>query len=212
LSSQQSVFSAVVVREGDKHIFTTLHNLTAVTAEDTAIINEEIPIHIPQTTEKLGDYKISLYQVFRGGISGTYYSDLMMFSDMKVMERIDKAINLTWSRSDQWSSIHWKGFIMDPGITEKCCLFHVKGDNVRLWIDQFLVIDEWSGDVTTPLTFSFTAFHDLAAFGNGDNHLHEITLQVRQTDRAERHDVSLSWNASGSMKVVDSSYLYAKAS
>jgi hypothetical protein len=233
--SQQSLFSTVLVREDDKSKFHTFHNLTAVgttvgATEEIVTTQEDdvLSFQLPQLmTEKIGNYKISLYQVFRGGILGTYYSDLMMSSNMKVMERIDKVVNFTWStgggHNNLWSSIHWKGFIRNPGITEKCCLFQVKGDNVRLWIDQFLVLDEWSDTTSstspaTPPISSFSAFHDLsgAVVGDGD-YIHEISLHVRQIHMDSLdffHDgrVSLSWNASGSMDIVDPSYLYAKAS
>lgn len=229
--SQHSLFSTVLVREDDKSKFHTFHNLTDVGTTEKIVTTQEddvLSIHLPQLmTEKIGNYKISLYQVYRGGILGTYYSDFMMSSNMKVMERIDKVVNFTWSTGgghNLWSSIHWKGFIRNPGITEKCCLFQVKGDNVRLWIDQFLVLDEWSDTTSstppaTPVS-SFSAFHDLsgaAVVGDGDHYIHEISLQVRQIHMDSLdffHDgrVSLSWNASGSMDIVDASYLYAKAS
>jgi len=145
--------------------------------------------------QRSGVYNIRVYELIKGGLWGTYYSDLS--SDKKRMERIDEAVNLAWSQ-DIGSSMRWRGFVQHPGTA--CCAFQVEGENVRLWIDGFLVIDSWHDS-----TYETPAFFGL------HNHLgpelFEITLEIRQFRTSSSH-VRLLWNATGEMEVINSHFLY----
>jgi hypothetical protein len=82
------------------------------------------------------------------GLTGEYY-DNIDFTELK-LTRIDPTVDFDWSGGspdpvlgpDQFS-IRWRGFVV-PKFSEDYTLYTVSDDGVRLWIDDQLVINNWS--------------------------------------------------------------------
>jgi hypothetical protein len=82
------------------------------------------------------------------GLSGEYY-DNIDFTSLK-LSRIDPAIDFDWMGGspdlvigpDQFS-IRWRGFVV-PRFSEDYTFYTVSDDGVRLWIEDQLVINNWS--------------------------------------------------------------------
>lgn len=132
-------------------------------------------------------------QLSSQGIQGTYYLNEFMTKDSLHFDRIDQAVNLTTTHA----SIRWNGFISTPESSSNCCSFQVKAEYYRLWIDQMLLLDEWSDarkSSTTYLDFSLM-----------DEPFVEVILEVRNSKT-----VVFEWNATGEMAPIDSSHLHHK--
>ena len=184
------LFSVFATRESDDKSFHMKFNVSDFQE------SESIPLYLAPLRRR-GIYNIRVYELTKGGIVGTYYSDLKMSSDEKRMERIDEVVNLAWSQ-DIGSSMRWRGFVQHPGTA--CCAFQVEGENIRLWIDGFLVIDSWHDS-----TYETPAFFGLNKHSGSE--LFEIILEIRQFRTSSSH-IRLLWNATGKMEVIDSYFLY----
>lgn len=182
VATRPYLFSVFATRESDDKSYHMKFNVSDF------LESEAIPLYLAPLRRR-GVYNIRVYELTKGGIVGTYYSDLMMSSNEKRMERIDEAINLAWSQ-EIGSSMRWRGFVQHPGTA--CCAFQVEGENVRLWIDGFLVIE------TPP----FFGVHN-----HSGSELFEIILEIRQFRSSSSH-IRLLWNATGEMEVIDSHFLY----
>lgn len=191
--SRQSLFSLVATREGDNKRFRLKYNASKFQAKDS------VSLFLTTLHEK-GVYNIRVHQLARGGLWGNYYYDLVLHE--KRMERIDEAVNLTWTQ-DIGSSMRWHGFIKRPEMNNStaCCMFQVEGQNTRFWIERFLVIDSWNDSTFSP------AFYELGKSTSRDNSdLFELTLEVGQLSSPSH--IRLLWNATGQIEVIGSEFLY----
>ena len=191
--SHHNIFFAVAQRESDDEKFSMTFNATA--KGSTA----EVPFYLSGIAD-VGQYNVHVYQVASGGLLGSYFSDFALSKSMPTMQRVDSAVNFTWSQ-EMASSVRWNGFIKTPDTSLPCCAFHVEADNARLWVNNFLIIDEWHQSVTGSST---SGFYNL---GDKDD-IHEITLEVRQFNSWP--SIKLMWDAENGIDVIQSNYLLFK--
>jgi len=141
--------------------------------------------------DKPGDYIVHVHQIVQGGLVGYYYSDLLLSNIDKT--RVDANLNFTWSES-LIQSARWDGFIqLQETDVEECCTFYVSGKNVRLWIDRYLIIDEW--DHSLEKVVQFSGFYPLR-----QHEVVELMVEVRDIDF--KSPVTLMWSANGFIRTV----------
>jgi hypothetical protein len=189
-----NLFFARAKRESDGKTFYMSFNVTGNG------LTTEVPLHLTDIDED-GQYHVEFYQISNGGLTGAYFADAMMPNHKTMMQRIDSAVNFTWSQSAA-TSVRWNGFLR-PHDDTRCCLFVVEGDNVRLWVNNVLLIDRWHQSITVPPASAFT---DLSTTDQGQ--IYEITLEVRQLELLP--SIKLMWNINGRTDVIGQEYLYFK--
>lgn len=151
---------------------------------------DERYIYNLDTIDKAGDLSIHVQRLAQGGLTGTYYTDLLLSNFEK--SRVDSIINFTWSEA-MIKSARWDGFVQSPNVTEECCTFYVTARNVRLWVDRYLIIDEWDKYLKKERIFS--GFYDLR-----NKETLEITLEVRDIETDAQ--VKLMWSGNGLLRDV----------
>lgn len=135
--------------------------------------------------DKPGDYGVHAFQTAQGGLLGSYYSDLLLSKIEK--SRVDANVNFTWSEH-HIKAARWDGFVRPSGEYDDCCTFHVSGRNVRLWINRYVIIDEWDHSLEREVHFSGFYKLDLAIPT-------ELMLEVR--DINFESPIKLLWSANG---------------
>ena len=149
--------------------------------------------------EKPGEYSTHVYLIAQGGLKGSYYADPLLSSFEK--SRIDAVVNFTWGE-DIIKSVRWDGFVQRPNVTEECCTFYVTATNVRLWVDRYLIIDEWDQYHKEQKVFS--GYFDLQ-----NNDIVEIMIEVHDANAGP--SIKLMWSKRGSIrKVIPSDALFWK--
>lgn len=147
-----------------------------------------------------GQYRTQVARIIKGGLKGRYFNDLLLENLEKV--RIDSLVNFTWSERVVQSA-RWDGLVERPLVSNKCCTFFVVGKNVRLWVNRFLIINEWNLKSQNELLLSgyyhFQSEEDIV----------EITLEVRDIEYAS--SVKLLWEGSDlNRDIIPSASLYWK--
>lgn len=137
-----------------------------------------------KSIKEAGQYRIYGYQTIGGGLIGSYFSDLFLSDQYLIKKKIDSIVNFTWTESSA-ESARWEGFLKTT-ISGKY-LFFVAGSNVRLWIDGYMIIDEWRTQLGTRLT---SASYSLKAHNQ-----YEVVLEVRQL--VLNTPVKLMWKVEG---------------
>jgi hypothetical protein len=134
------------------------------------------------------------------GLLGDYYDTEYSFSEAdSLKQRVDRSINFT-AFENGITHVRWEGFLRNTRSELK--IFSILAYKSRLWIDGFLIIDEWN---------HFNNDTD-AAFGvfylNADE-LYTISVEVE----VGAHDpVKLLWGSrSSTLKVIEKGYLHFKA-
>lgn len=87
------------------------------------------------------------------GLTGEYFSS-MNLSNLKVT-RIDPQINFDWGTGQPTDkigadnfSVRWSGYI-EPKYSENYTFYTLSDDGVRLWVDDRLIINQWSDHSAT---------------------------------------------------------------
>lgn len=100
-------------------------------------------------TTKAGKYNLNIYQLIPGGIKGYYFNDRFLSQSSLEKTKVDPAFNFTWgygritNYGSDFVSIRWVGFL--KAIFSEVYTFYANfDDNVRIWIDGFILIDTWS--------------------------------------------------------------------
>ncbi|MBY0009778.1 glycosyl hydrolase [Paenibacillus typhae] len=135
------------------------------------------------------------------GILGNYYFG-QNFNTLKVT-KVVPTVNFNWTSSttiNSWNmTVRWTGFVQ--GVHDEEYTFYVQSsDGVRLWIDNILIIDDWT--VHGTLEVSGTAV--LAA---GKQHRIKLEYFNNQDTLA---NVKLSWESASTLKeVIPQTQLYS---
>ena len=87
------------------------------------------------------------------GLTGFYYNGPDFNEQM--MERVDDHIDFNWLEGsphpiinvDQ-TSVRWKGYI-EPEFSETYTFYTLSDDGIRLWVDNQLIIDNWTSHATS---------------------------------------------------------------
>ena len=97
----------------------------------------------------------------QNGMIAEYFDNINLSGNPK-LKRIDKSIDFRWGNSgpgsgieDDFFSVRWTGFIKAPESAEYL-IGTVSDDGVRLWIDDKLVMEDWSNhsDLTKYITMN----------------------------------------------------------
>ncbi len=94
----------------------------------------------------------------QNGVIAEYFDNIRLSGNPKI-KRVDKNINFRWGNDgpdgmkDDLFSVRWTGFIKAPESAEYL-IGTVSDDGIRLWIDDKLVMEDWSnhGDLTKYIT------------------------------------------------------------
>ena len=103
-----------------------------------------------------GAYSTLTYSLESGGLGGQYWSNPFFSGSPPTYTRKDPLMNFTWGmepiinsttvRSYDLVSVRWTGFI-EAAYTETYTFFvEANNDQVRLWIDDVIVINKWESD------------------------------------------------------------------
>ncbi|OQS03990.1 hypothetical protein THRCLA_03732 [Thraustotheca clavata] len=92
-----------------------------------------------------GNYTLLFFQLYAGGLLGTYYSTPSLEGSV-VVERMDAVINFTFTDTQSYSigyeSVRWRGFI--KATTSELTTFQIDTlGSIRLWVQGKLVVDGW---------------------------------------------------------------------
>ena len=151
-------------------------------------------------TYRLGQYVTQVARIIKGGLQGRYYMDLLHENMEKI--RIDSLVNFTWSERVVQSA-RWDGLVERPLLSNECCTFFVTGKNVRLWVNRFLIINEWNLKCNNELLLS--GYYHFQS----DEDIVEIMLEVRDIEYAS--SVKLLWEGSDlNRDIIPSDSLYWK--
>ncbi len=145
-----------------------------------------------------GNYKVHVFRMVHGGLVGSYFTDLMLSKLEKT--RVDANLNFTWSEN-RVKSARWDGFITLTETQSECCTFYISGKNVRLWVNRYLVIDEWNHLLDKEVQFS--GFYSLKSFETA-----ELMIEVRDMNFASSITLMMSDNDTSSRVVPSNSLLW----
>ena len=154
---------------------------------------------------KAGKYDLNLFQLIPGGFLGYYYQDSFLSTSAYEKSRVDAVINFTWAQGpitnygSDFVSVRWEGFILAKH-SGLCSFWLETQEHVRMWIDGFLLIDEWDN----PPSGLSVANHDIVA---GD--LYEININYREL--GNEASIKLLWSSDHtSPEIIPSSLLFYK--
>lgn len=162
------------------------YNIKSFIASQTSSSNLSHDTYAFDSPYRAGEYNSHIYRIIKGGLKGTYFNDLMLTNEEKT--RIDSLVNFTWSEK-MAQSVRWDGLLQRPDTVTDCCTFFVKAKNVRLWINRYLIINEWNLESDGEILLS--GFYDFQSEGHT---IIEIMLEVRDIDYAS--SVKLMWSGS----------------
>ena len=175
------------------------YNLFSFLAE-TEIRDEKVHYDLRDINKK-GDYTIHVFQIARGGLAGSYFTDLLL-SDLE-KSRVDSIVNFTWNEN-LIKSVRWDGLIQLHHPVENCCTFYISGKNVRLWINRYLIINEWGHFLDKEIEFS--GFYSLKP---GDF----VELMVEVRDISVESPIKLMWSGNNLTRdVIPADALFWKVS
>ena len=196
---EETLFHAAIKRESDDK---RIHKIFNATGDN---LDQKFPLYLTDLHEE-GSYHIDLYRIYNGGLSGTYFADNMMSDKMKTMQRIDSAVNFTWNQDMTVAptATRWNGFLKPPDSVVRCCNFFIEGNDVRLWINNILIIDDWHQPTSEPLRSAFT---DLSTAN--PSRIYEVTLEARHSDDS-MPSAKFMWNLNGHVQVISQEYLFFK--
>jgi hypothetical protein len=190
------------------------HNQELCSRSSVKAIQDTIPMGykgvFPATT-KIGTHSMFASLALVGGLSATYFSsaefmvpvssrqDIVDFSESAGEHR------LSTPKIYESSSIRWVGFIR-PEHSDVYSLMAKqisKSERVRLWIDETLIVDQWSslagiqnlGTIYFPFANSF--FH--------------ISVEYKQTNKSAFSSLQLLWSSTNVTYYVIPSYMLAEA-
>ncbi|MFC1649382.1 PA14 domain-containing protein [Patescibacteria group bacterium] len=136
------------------------------------------------------------------GLIGIYYDDIA-FSERK-FEQIDSQIRHDWGSDSpdpeidvDSFSIRWTGQL--ESVTEGDYTFTLESnDGSKLWIDDELVVDNWSGGIATGNKYLLSSKRH--------------NVMVEYFDNSGDASIVLSWTTpGGDLQVIPSTYLYPNA-
>ena len=166
------------------------------------------------TSPRAGEYLLSVLGADFGGLTGEYFSDPSVQASPNTT-RVDSVIdfrqtsaNAMTSRSGNYVMIHWTGYAK-PSFSE-VYTFTVRliGD-VRLWIDNHLLIDKYDG--TTKEGNEFKEFSARTAKALVANQL--VSIKIEYQESHGNTTIQLLWNSiSQPLTIIDSQKLYYNAS
>ena len=161
---------------------------------------------------KAGKYYVNACQLITAGIVGQCHNNTQSScsqSSSLDKVRIDSIINFTWEYGRvtnyygiNYVSIRWEGFIKS-NFTEIHTFFAKDFDeNVRIWIDGKMLIDNWSTNVNV--------LNQVDYFLNASMHYHML---IEYRDREGSAKAKLLWSSEHVPKeVIPSSALFYKVS
>lgn len=157
---------------------------TPVPHETQMPVLTPIPSAIPTTTPEAGPL-----EEIGTGLKGTYY-DSIDFTNL-VGTRIDPEINFNWGTNSPHPnlgdngvvSIRWEGQLK-PKSTEMYTFYINKGYGVRLWINDIIVINEWSRD--------FWGLSSLGYIFLVEDQKYDIKLEYHEM--SGYRDIQLEWS------------------
>ena len=150
---------------------------------------------ITYSASAAGNYSLFVRSLEQGGLLGQYW-DNQWFFGAPIAEQTDAGIGFNWGVgsivgfASEFVAVRWSGFLLG-GFSEIYTFFVLADDNVRLWIDDVLIIDKWSG-------ICCGEFWGTAAIVQG--RYHKVRLDYRQL-LGESY-CSLSWSSFSQAKTV----------
>jgi hypothetical protein len=162
-------------------------------------------------TPKVGDYKMNVQYVQKGGLIGEYFSNRWLFGQ-PVHTRVDKIIDFYWDVQDpitstgkDFVSIRWSGFLK-PSFTESYTFFVEANDGIRVWVGNELIIDQY--DTNVPDGMLFHEYNSTTKLALVANRLTQIKIEFRE-NRGDAK-IRVMWeSASQPRSVIPSSHLYS---
>ncbi len=163
-------------------------------------------------TPRVGEYKMNIESVSRGGLWGSYFSNRWLFGE-PVSERIDEKIDFYWSETDpitltgkDFVSVRWTGFLK-PLFSEIYSFNIFVNDGVRLWVDGSILLDEY--DANTPEGKEYIEYNVTTNAPLLKGRLTAIKIEFREN----RGDATIRflWKSkSQHLAVIPSKYLYSQ--
>ncbi|MEM9717930.1 MAG: PKD domain-containing protein [Bacteroidota bacterium] len=136
------------------------------------------------------------------GLAGTYFNNIDLTN--QALQRIDPTVNFNWgggspdpSIGADTYSVRWDGFVEAPSSGEYT-FYTNSDDGVRLWVDNQLIIDNWTDHGPT---------EDVATLGMGIGQL--VPIRLEWYENGGGAVIQLSWSGPGvSKQIIPQSYLY----
>ena len=159
-----------------------------------------------------GDYKMHITTLY-SGVTASYYSDLQFTLPLisSTAPNIDFSSirglrpNLSFPAGSV-SGIRWIGFVRAEvaQLHTFSIGFQSVSERVRLWIDNSIIIDQWS-------SISYTMLSGMFRLGTAHSY-YSIRLDYKQLNSTHDSGLMLSWSSgsSGHFSVISSNYMYCQ--
>jgi hypothetical protein len=139
---------------------------------------------------------ITLANALESGLQGTYYNDASLSSLKAATTRVDPTVNVELDPSIG-PSVRWQGFVQ-PRYTEAYTFYLHANDGVRLWVNNVLLIDQWTDQPPTEWSGTIKLEADK---------LYPVRLEYYQNDSAAT--AQMSWSSTSQAKeIVPTSRLF----
>jgi len=152
------------------------------------------------TLDVQGSHELHAYLAVPGGLIGHYYDSPHFETSAYQMGRVDRVIDFQWGMGRitpygaDYVGVRWEGAIMPPHAfgSVEYTLAIIADDNVRLWLDNELVIDAWH--VVPSVRVSGLSGREVSAIVTlTADELHKIALEYREIRRDAY--ITLSWSS-----------------
>jgi outer membrane protein assembly factor BamB len=162
-------------------------------------------------TPRVGNYNLTVAKAKRGGLVGEYFNNRWMYGEA-VMIRTDPMINFMWGAEHaitesgkDYISVRWTGYVL-PTFSEVYDFSITVNDGVRLWVDDYLIIDQYENEVDdSDGSIVFTASTASTLFAN---QLSSIKVEFRENTGIAT--AILSWSsASQPIEIVPGYRLFS---
>ncbi|MEO0895718.1 MAG: LamG-like jellyroll fold domain-containing protein [Bacteroidota bacterium] len=136
------------------------------------------------------------------GLGASYYNDTAR--SQRIMQRVDSVVDFHWgsippdpSMNPQTFSVVWEGEIESP-FTETITFHTSTDDGVRLWVNNQLIIDNWTDQSVS------------SSFGNiAMNAWENVSIKMEYYQNEVYAEAHLSWSSpSMPEEIVPTSFLY----
>ena len=123
-----------------------------------------------------------------GGLAGAYYNTIDLSGTP--IGRIDSTVDFDWGNGSPWTgfntddfSVRWTGYVVTPSVSGTYTFYANTDDGVRVWVDQQLLIDEWTDHAPTEYSGTISLEADRAYtftmefYENGGGAVAELSWQ-----------------------------------
>ena len=151
-----------------------------------------------------GAYSLATYSLESGGLLGQYWSNPFLANADDVTQK-EPVIDFDWGMGPiintdilvlyDYVSAQWVGFI-EADFTEEYTFFLTTNDNVRMWVDDVLIINQWRTACVDECSGRAELAQSVSGFGS--RKFHHVRIQYYHSKgptQSKEAALTLSWSS-----------------